>query len=314
MITEYGARGEPEHLPDAGYRPAAPGTSRTTRTRSSTRSRSRTSERRSSRRSGRREDDRGDPAPRHARDHRYFYSYVAAGSSKVKSYMPEGLSRARAGEGLARHRATRGRLGRRRAAPAESEAASAIARYVLKRVGLAVVTLVLLSIIVFADRAAPARATSGGSSSGRSRRRAVNALDKQLGANQPAVVQYMDWVSGISCTGTSAPRSRSRCPSASCSGRHCGAPSSSPRSRSPSACRSACSAGSSPGLRTGSAADRGITVVGLSLAVVPEFVPASSCSSCSASGSTGCRSPRPGRTGAGVADADPRTCSCPRSA
>ena len=72
-------------------------------------------------------------------------------------------------------------------------AESAIARYVLKRLGLAAVTLVLLSIIVFAA----AQLLPG--DIGRiilgpfAPQSAVDALDKQLGANRPAVVQYLDW-------------------------------------------------------------------------------------------------------------------------
>ena len=70
-------------------------------------------------------------------------------------------------------------------------------RYVLKRLGLALVTLVLLSVIVFAT----AQLLPG--DVGRkvlgpfAPQEAVDALNEQVGADRPAVVQYLDWVSGL---------------------------------------------------------------------------------------------------------------------
>jgi peptide/nickel transport system permease protein len=70
-------------------------------------------------------------------------------------------------------------------------------RYVLKRLGLAVITLALLSVIVFAT----AQLLPG--DVGRkvlgpfAPQEAVDALNEELGANRPAVVQYLDWVDGL---------------------------------------------------------------------------------------------------------------------
>lgn len=70
-------------------------------------------------------------------------------------------------------------------------------RYVLKRLGLALVTLVLLSVIVFAT----AQLLPG--DVGRrvlgpfAPQEAVDALNEQVGADRPAVVQYLDWASGL---------------------------------------------------------------------------------------------------------------------
>ena len=68
--------------------------------------------------------------------------------------------------------------------------------YVLKRVGLALVTLVLLSMIVFT----PAKCCPvirDGSSSGPCRPQAVVALDRKLGVDRPLVTQYWSWVTGF---------------------------------------------------------------------------------------------------------------------
>lgn len=70
-------------------------------------------------------------------------------------------------------------------------------RYVLRRVGLALITLLLLSIIVFAlaqllpgnvGRAVLGPYATEGS---------VAELNAQLGVDRPVVVQYLDWVGGV---------------------------------------------------------------------------------------------------------------------
>lgn len=70
-------------------------------------------------------------------------------------------------------------------------------RYVLKRLGLALLTLLLLSVIVFVAGQVlpgnPSRAILGNFASAE----AVAQLDKELGLDRPLVVQYWDWVSGI---------------------------------------------------------------------------------------------------------------------
>jgi peptide/nickel transport system permease protein len=69
--------------------------------------------------------------------------------------------------------------------------------YVLKRVGLALVTLVLLSLIIFfAGQVLPGnagRAILGPFAS----QQAVAALDHKLGVDRPLVTQYWSWASGI---------------------------------------------------------------------------------------------------------------------
>ena len=102
---------------------------------------------------------------------------------------------------------------------------------------------------------------------------AVAEYNHEHGTDRPAVVQYLDWAGGVARGdfGNVARTAR-----AARLGRHrAGARatrSSSPSSRSSSSCRSGSSAASSPAFESGKATDRGITVVGLSLAVVPEFV------------------------------------------
>jgi peptide/nickel transport system permease protein len=70
-------------------------------------------------------------------------------------------------------------------------------RYVLKRLGLAAITLVLLSVIVFSTaQLLPGdvgRKVLGPFAS----QEAVDALNEQVGADRPAVVQYLDWIGGI---------------------------------------------------------------------------------------------------------------------
>ena len=69
--------------------------------------------------------------------------------------------------------------------------------YVLKRVGLALVTLVLLSLIIFfAGQVLPGnagRAILGPFAS----QQAVIALDHKLGVDRPLIVQYWSWATGI---------------------------------------------------------------------------------------------------------------------
>jgi peptide/nickel transport system permease protein len=70
-------------------------------------------------------------------------------------------------------------------------------RYVLKRVTLALLTLLLLSIIVFVAGQVlpgnPSRAILGNLASAE----AVAQLDRELGLDKPLVVRYWDWISGI---------------------------------------------------------------------------------------------------------------------
>jgi peptide/nickel transport system permease protein len=72
-----------------------------------------------------------------------------------------------------------------------------VARYLLKRLGLALLTLVLLSLIIFFAGAVlpgnPGRAILGPFAS----QSAVEALDRTLGVNRPLISQYGGWASGI---------------------------------------------------------------------------------------------------------------------
>jgi peptide/nickel transport system permease protein len=72
-----------------------------------------------------------------------------------------------------------------------------VARYLLKRLGLALLTLVLLSLIIFLAGAVlpgnPGRAILGPFAS----QSAVEALDRTLGVNRPLLTQYGSWASGI---------------------------------------------------------------------------------------------------------------------
>ena len=69
-------------------------------------------------------------------------------------------------------------------------------RFLLKRIGLALITLILLSIIVFAVSSVlpgnVGRAVLGPFASQES----VDQLNEQLGADRPLVTQYWDWASG----------------------------------------------------------------------------------------------------------------------
>jgi peptide/nickel transport system permease protein len=70
-------------------------------------------------------------------------------------------------------------------------------QYVLKRLGLALLTLVLLSLIVFFAGSVlpgnPGRAILGPFAS----QHAVEALNQTLGVNRPLIAQYWSWITGI---------------------------------------------------------------------------------------------------------------------
>ena len=147
-----------------------------------------------------------------------------------------------------------------------------MAAYIAKRVGLALITLVLLSMIVFAA-AQLLPGDLGRSVLGRdATEEAVAAYNHEHGTDRPVVVQYLDWAGGAvrGDFGTSL------------------VPPEPPvwEVLEPALLNSLKLAiyafllvvpfgilgGVVSGLRAGKATDRGITVVGLSLAVVPEFV------------------------------------------
>jgi len=72
-----------------------------------------------------------------------------------------------------------------------------LTRFLLKRLGLALITLFVLSVIVFAiSNILPGnvgRAVLGPFATQES----VDALNKQLGANRPVLQQYLDWAGGL---------------------------------------------------------------------------------------------------------------------
>ncbi|MGA8461201.1 MAG: ABC transporter permease [Streptosporangiaceae bacterium] len=72
-----------------------------------------------------------------------------------------------------------------------------MATYILRRLGLAVVTLLLLSVIVFFAGQVlpgdPGRAILGPLAA----QSAVHALDQQLGVNQPLLTRYWSWITGV---------------------------------------------------------------------------------------------------------------------
>ena len=72
-----------------------------------------------------------------------------------------------------------------------------MATYILRRLGLAVVTLWLLSVIVFFAGQVlpgdPGRAILGPLAA----QSAVHALDQQLGVNQPLLARYWTWITGV---------------------------------------------------------------------------------------------------------------------
>jgi len=72
-----------------------------------------------------------------------------------------------------------------------------VTQYVLKRLGLALLTLVLLSLIVFFAGSVlpgnPGRAILGPFAS----QHAVDALNQTLGVNRPLIAQYWSWATGI---------------------------------------------------------------------------------------------------------------------
>jgi peptide/nickel transport system permease protein len=72
-----------------------------------------------------------------------------------------------------------------------------VTQYLLKRLGLALLTLVLLSLVIFFAGSVlpgnPGRAILGPFAS----QHAVDALNQAIGANRPLISQYWTWVTGI---------------------------------------------------------------------------------------------------------------------
>ncbi|MBA3376537.1 MAG: ABC transporter permease [Actinobacteria bacterium] len=144
-------------------------------------------------------------------------------------------------------------------------------RYILKRLALAVVTLFLLSVIVFAlSQMLPgnvARAVLGQFAT----QEAIDSLNHQIGADRPAVIQYLDYMRGF-VQGDLGVSLASQTPVWSI--------------LEPALINSLKLAalafvivvplsilgGIVAGLRTGTLGDRTITIFGLSMSAIPEFV------------------------------------------
>jgi peptide/nickel transport system permease protein len=146
-----------------------------------------------------------------------------------------------------------------------------VIRFIVKRLGLALITLVLLSMIVFAvSTILPGnvgRAVLGPFATQES----VDALNEQLGTERPIVEQYVDWAGGLvrGDLGTSLTK---QVPARDLLG--------------PALANSlklafvaflicvpiSILAGIVSGLRYGQPTDRGITIAGISFAAMPEFV------------------------------------------
>lgn len=144
-------------------------------------------------------------------------------------------------------------------------------RYLLKRLGLVLLTLVLLSLIIFFAGTVlpgnPGRAILGPFAS----ERAVEALDRTLGLDRPLISQYLDWASGF-VRGDMGTSYQFRVPVSSILVPALG------RSLKLAAVAFvivvplSIFAGVVAALNHGRAVDRTISVTGLSLSTVPEFV------------------------------------------
>ena len=66
--------------------------------------------------------------------------------------------------------------------------------FILKRIGLALITLWILSVIVFLPARCCPAIRAGRSSGPLSAQSAVTALDHQLGVDKPLITQYWDWI------------------------------------------------------------------------------------------------------------------------
>ena len=144
-------------------------------------------------------------------------------------------------------------------------------RFLLKRIGLALITLVLLSMIVFAvSTVLPGnigRAVLGPFASQES----VDELNEQLGTNEPIVEQYVNWAGGL-LRGDLGVSLTKQAPAWDLLG-----PALENSFKLAFVAFLICVplsilGGVISGLRYGRATDRGITIAGISFAAMPEFV------------------------------------------
>jgi peptide/nickel transport system permease protein len=146
-----------------------------------------------------------------------------------------------------------------------------VTRFLLKRIGLALITLVLLSMIVFAvSTVLPGnigRAVLGPFASQQS----VDELNEQLGTNEPIVEQYVNWAGGL-LRGDLGVSLTKQAPAWDLLG-----PALENSFKLAFVAFLLCVplsilGGVISGLRYGRATDRGITIAGISFAAMPEFV------------------------------------------
>ena len=130
-------------------------------------------------------------------DHRLLHQLRDGEHLEGQELRPRGPLAHPAGEGQPGLGTTH-RAGRRCASGRPPALGStSVARFLVKRIGLALITLVLLSMIVFAVSSIlpgnVGRAVLGPFATQES----VDALNEQLGTNRSLVSQYIDWVSGL---------------------------------------------------------------------------------------------------------------------
>jgi len=146
-----------------------------------------------------------------------------------------------------------------------------VTRFLLKRLGLALITLVLLSVIVFAvSTVLPGnvgRAVLGPFATQES----VDALNEQLGANRSVFVQYADWAGGL-VQGDLGVSLTKQVPAWDLLGPALGNSFKLAFVAFMICVPFSILGGVIAGLRYGRATDKGITIVGLSFAAMPEFV------------------------------------------
>jgi len=146
-----------------------------------------------------------------------------------------------------------------------------VARFLLKRIGLGLVTLFLLSVIVFSVAMILPGNVGRSVLGGFATQESVDALNEQLGANRPMVVQYLDWAGGA-IQGDLGTSLTSQVPAWDLLG-----PALSNSFKLAFVAFVLCVplsilGGVISGLRYGRATDRSITIAGISFSAMPDFV------------------------------------------
>ena len=144
-------------------------------------------------------------------------------------------------------------------------------RFVLKRLGLALITLFLLSVLVFAiSNILPGnvgRSVLGPFATQDS----VDALNEQLGVNRPLLTQYLDWAGGL-LRGDLGMSLQRQVPAWDLLGLRLSTRRSSPLLAFVLCIPLSILGGVIAALRYGKATDKSITMAGISLAAMPDYV------------------------------------------